>query len=364
MHALIVFFFLEVKSYPLVSAMYVFIAMLCTLLFCTLGFILSKRRIDKIQKQWTQPVATLVSTSVFYTAKDLEYTDVVAQYKELLLKSSFRGHLINEIIFTRKELSGSSAENLKAFYNAFELNKDSFKKLQSNKWHIKAKGIQELAVMEQKQYSKEIFALTNDNNKHVRNEAQCALVNFYGFAGLKFLSETHHPVSEWQQIQLLNKLSGTNIHDSRCIREWLTSANESIVAFSLKLATFYNCFDLYEDVMTCLKSKNVQVKLGVIYYLEKNAREDSAERLVHDYAFDNKIYKLAILNIIKEIGNEKQFTFLFKQLHHADHDIKAAAAKALSYLHPSGNVVLQNHLFADENPWQQIFLQIEKDHAA
>ncbi len=40
-----------------------------------------------------------------------------------------------------------------------EFDKDSLQKIQSKKWHIKAKGIQELAIMEQVQYVKEIFDL-------------------------------------------------------------------------------------------------------------------------------------------------------------------------------------------------------------
>ena len=70
---------------------------------------------------------------------------------------------------------------------------------------------------------------------------------------------------------------------------------------------------------------------------------------------------MSVTNGLKEIGNESQVTFLLKQLHNIDNDIKAAAARAVSVLHPSGKGILHDHLFADENPWKSIFLQIDNE---
>jgi hypothetical protein len=319
--------------------MYFFVMLMGLLLMCTFIFTFYKRKKDKNKTSWKDNIATIISTAIYYATGDDELTQVIADNQELLKKPAFRQYLVSEIIHTRKDISGASATNLKSFYEMLELNKESRGKLTHKKWHIKVKGIQELAIMEQRNYVKQIFRLANHKNEFVRNEAQCALVNFHGFLGLRFLNITTYPLSEWQQIQLLNKLNSITPQNFEPVKDWLHSKNDSVVEFSLRLASLYNRYELYEDVVNCLSNKNVLVKMNAIDYL-------------------------SILDALKEIGNENQVTFLLKQLHNIDNDIKAAAARAVSALHPSGKGVLRDHLFADENPWKSIFLQIDNELTA
>jgi Leucine-rich repeat (LRR) protein len=62
---------------------------------------------------------------------------------------------------------------------------------------------------------------------------QLYLVNLFHFKGLDFLNRNKTPISEWDQIQLLEvlQLYKTQISD---ISSWLKSSNESVVFFSLK----------------------------------------------------------------------------------------------------------------------------------
>jgi hypothetical protein len=344
--------------------MYFFVMLMGLLLMCTFIFTFYKRKKDKNKTSWKDNIATIISTAIYYATGDDELTQVIADNQELLKKPAFRQYLVSEIIHTRKDISGASATNLKSFYEMLELNKESRGKLTHKKWHIKVKGIQELAIMEQRNYVKQIFRLANHKNEFVRNEAQCALVNFHGFLGLRFLNITTYPLSEWQQIQLLNKLNSITPQNFEPVKDWLHSKNDSVVEFSLRLASLYNRYELYEDVVNCLSNKNVLVKMNAIDYLRKNPHEDTANKITADFAFEHKMYKLSILDALKEIGNENQVTFLLKQLHNIDNDIKAAAARAVSALHPSGKGVLRDHLFADENPWKSIFLQIDNELTA
>ena len=352
---------LEVDAYTLMRIMMIFIIMLGSLFTCTFLFFIYKKRIAAKKKSWEDHISILVSTAVFYLE---ECNEIIAENKKRLQNLMFRQCLINEIILARKSLSGSSCQNLKKLYEELELNNDSFKKLHHKKWHIKAKGVQELAIMEQTKYAKQIFRLTNNKSDLVRNESQCALVSFYGFPGLRFLGVTTYPLSEWQQIQLLNKLHDVKPQNFDLIKKWLQSPNESVVNFSLRLATFYNSFDVYPNVMDCLSNTSLQVKLNTLNYLKKIPRDDTAKKLVDDYSYENKSYKLAIINALNDIGSEEQINFLLKQLLDKDDDIKLAAAKSLSHLHPLGIEFFKTYLFADEDPWKTIFLQIENEHAA
>ena len=107
-----------------------------------------------------------------------------------------------------------------------------------------------------------------------------------------------------------------------------------------------------------------KVKLNALRYLKKMAIEESAEEIIKCYSSSDKSVQLHILSTLKEVGSEKEIPFLIKQLQDADDDIKVAAAKTLSHLHPLGTAVFQTQLFADRNPWKAIFTEIQNDRAA
>lgn len=364
-HKLLFVFFMNINAYSFISLIYVFLLLLALLLVLTGGFTNYKKKIAFNKNLWKQTIAEVISEAIFFTDdEEEEQLGTTNNIEKLLKKSRFRNCLINEMIAAKKNISGSSRQSLKNVYEKLHLDKDSVKKLNSRKDHIKAKGIHELAMMEQVKYEEFFFGLTDNANELVRNEAQCALVGFNGFSGLRFLDATAYPISQWQQIQLLNKLNKMATTSFEPLKNWLHSSNESVVIFSLKLAAYYNSSDFYNEIINCLHSPAVQVKLQVIEYLKKIPGENGADEIIRHYCNANKRYKLAVLDALLEIGSEKQLSFLLKQLRNEDDDIKAAAAKCVSHLHPSGKSFLQIHRFADENPWKAIFQQIKTDHAA
>lgn len=355
--------FLDLNASPFIGLLYFFICLMVLVFTFIIFFSFYKRKSEKKEKRWQEIVSVIISEVVFFENVDNSKMEVKVDEK-LLQNPAFRQYFINEIIHVKKNLFGAPVLNLKRLYEILEFDNDSLKKIHSKKWHIKAKGIQELAIMDQVQCVKEIFRLTNNSNELVRNEAQCALVNFYGFKGFRFLNIIKYPISQWQQIQLLNYLHDAKTTDSRQLKKWLGSKNESVITLSLKLAAFYNSFEVYNEVLQCLQNTNQQVKLTALKYLVKINDEDTPEHITNCYHSSERKVKLEILSLLEQIGTEMQETFLLKQLHNSDNKIKVAAAKTLSCIHPSGVAFLHSHLFADEDPWKSIFSQIEKERAA
>ena len=89
--------------------------------------------------------------------------------------------------------------------------------------------------MEQRKQVARIYRLTNAPNEILRMEAQAAIVQLYGFEGLRFLDILVRPLSEWQQIHLLRLLSRTPGTPSGKLREWLRSSNPTVRDFARKL---------------------------------------------------------------------------------------------------------------------------------
>lgn len=349
---------------PLLDIMFGFISLLGLILMVIMAMGITKGKKTRDEKNWQPEIALLISTAIFCSEEDEELLELISRNKILFEKSGFRQCLINGLTLARKELAGTATAPLIRFYESFGLDLDSHNKLKSKKWHVKAKGLQELAIMEQKKYLREIYKLTNDPNESVRNEAQSALVGFYGFAGLRFLNITHFDISDWQQIQLLDKLDRVLPQNTSKIEKWLRSGNKSVRILSLKLASISNCYDLYNRIMEIFLHGDLEEKIEALTFLKKYPREDTASKIAGMYGYNTQAFKLATINALEEIGTPSEVPFLLKRLHDKDDGLKLASAKALAHIHPRGVSFLHGHLFADENPWKSIFLQIDSDCAA
>lgn len=356
--------FLAIDVYISLWALYFFLALMVLVFIFIMVFSFYKRRLDKKKKSWQENVATIISNAVFFEDDGHSAMEITPSDKQLLTNKTFRQYFIDELIHAKKNLSGAPVLNLKHLYEMLALDTDSLQKIRNKKWHIKAKGIQELAIMEQVKYVKQIFRLTNDAHELVRNEAQCALVHFYDFQGLRFLNVIVHEVSTWQQIQLLNYLHDSHSVNVVQLKKWLRSQNKSVVTIALRLATFYNCREVYNDVIHCLHNGKAEVQMSALDYLQKNHQEDTSDEIIKVYASSDRRIKLSILSVLQQTASQGQLTFLMKQLHNTDDTIKVAAAKTLSLIHPAGPDFFRQLLFADEHPWDAIFSQIDNDRAA
>ncbi len=363
MHTLFVGFFCYVDVYTFMSILYVFLLLLVFLFILIAGLSIYKKKTAHNKTIWQQSITGLISDAIFSEEEEIHVV-TTKKMEQLLRKSAFRNCLLNELVKVKINLSGASGQNLKKLYELLNLDTDSYKKLTSSKGHIKAKGVQELAIMEQEKYVKKIFKLTNSNDELVRNEAQCALVGFYGFLGLRFLNVSTLPISQWQQIQLLNKLNKMAATDFEPLNTWLESSNESVVIFSLKLAAYYSCNNMHTAIINCMQNASPQVKLYALKYCKKMPDAACADAIINHYAAADKTYKLAVLDALMITGDETQIPFVTTQLQDEDDEIKSAAATCITALHPSGAAFLQTHNFAEVNPWKAIFLQLKTNRAA
>ncbi len=346
-----------------INLIIIFILLLVVLFIVIAAYSVNANKRENDMKRWEESIGDLISGAIF-SDEESAFTFSDETTNKLLKNAHYRQCCINEIIKTKKALSGSSSIRLKTLYELLKLDEDSFYKLTSLRWMKKAKGIQELSIMEQVKYGKNIFRLTTHKNETVRNEAQCGLVSYYGFLGLRFLNVTIHPISEWQQIQLLNNLSAAKTENTAMLVRWLKSDIESVVIFSIKLACFYNNYEVYGAVMQSLTHSSEKIKLHALKYLGKMPAEDTADSIIKEYSTGNKIFRLAVINTLKDIGNIQQIPFLLIELNDKDNDVKAAAAKALLSIHPSGKSFLQTHSNADISPWSTIFQQVKNELAA
>ena len=353
-----------IEFYLFTVIIYTLLILLLALIILILSFAIHRKNSDLKKIAWQHSVAVVIVGVVFSEEIEGGREAMTFEFGRQMDKVHYRNYMIDELIKAKSGFSGSSTSNLKLLYESLNLDVDSFGKLHELKWHTRAKGIRELGIMEQTKYRKEIFWLANDKHELVRNEAQCAMVGFFGWAGLSFLNVIEHQMSQWHQIQLLNKLTGVKADAIEEIKSWLESSNESVIMFAIKLATLYNCHAVYPNVVKCLQSSNNQVKIGALEYLRLMPKEDTSDQMINTYYSESTGYKLAVISALQDIGSEKEIPFLVKELDDWNNDIKAAAAYSISALHPLGCGFFKTYPFAEANPWKQIFFQITNKRIA
>jgi hypothetical protein len=189
--------------------------------------------------------------------------------KKILHGRLGRKIFVAELLKIRKCVSGQAVVNIQWLYQTLQLQQDSLKRLTATKWHLKAAAIQELAQMGGKECITRIYRLTNHKNIYVRTEAQLALVNMTGFQGLRFLNVVAQPLTQWQQVCLMQQLSMQADIAPGQVAGWLQSTNDSVIELALKIVGAFKMYALLDKVNICLQHQNQTVRLEAMHTLSE-----------------------------------------------------------------------------------------------
>jgi hypothetical protein len=291
-----------------------------------------------------------------------ESTEVSKKIQRILRNKTAKQFTIDELILCKKNFSGTVSENIVALYLELGLKKYSLEKLlNKNKWHIKAKGIQELYLMDQKDVLKNIYKNTNSNNEFVRMEAQTGVIHLTGFPGLRFLDVISYPLTEWQQLKLLEQLrlypDKEDLSDR--IPDWLLSKNISVVVFALKLADDYQVFSIRTQVINCLVHPAKEVRSQAIKTLVRLADEKTPLILLGYFNKEPFVNKVFILDALRSLATPEDADFLIGLLDDENDTIKLKAAIVLDACTDKGLAILEQRAAEQPEPYQRIYRHVK-----
>jgi hypothetical protein len=314
----------------------VFTLVVISILLFIVYYLREKDHLSKTKARLRSLYSNLIS-EVSLCETEEEREQVMAQpyvqsiVSKELSKSLGRKILIKELVKSKDSLTGDAAQNLRWLYEKLSLDQDSFQRFSSKKWHVKSSGIQQLAEMGQAKYLVKIYRDTNSKNAFVRTEAQIAVVKLTGFKGLRFLNIVTHPVTQWQQLCLIDQLKETDIEPDK-IKAWLLSTNETVVQFALRLIEVYKCFDLHEEAIACLGHKSADIRIQALRAIKEIATEGSFNWLWPHFNRSTKQEQLLLIEIFAELSTIESIRFL-KSLHEfADETVQHKANSLLQMM--------------------------------
>ena len=315
-----------------------------------------KQRIQSELEVW-------VAKAILDESEDGRSFNIPASFFRILKRPLAKEFTIEELINTKKNLTGTAANNIIALYEELDLKKVSLKKLRNSKWHIRARGIHELYSMQQMDTLPLIYENTNNQYEFVRMEAQIGVINMTGFEGLRFLDQVSYPITEWQQIKLLDQLRSAEESGQLAthLPKWLSSLNDTVIIFALKLAAEYQQFSVHDAVAKCLSHNNVSVRLQAIKTLVHITNETTPQILTEHYPNEKFTNQLALLDALVKIATLDQAWFLIGLLDDPSDIIKLKAGRILAHSFPRGLEALEERGRAPSGPYQDIYLHIKSE---
>lgn len=285
----------------------------------------------------------------------------IQELKKHLKTPLSRRYMIEELIRSKQNYSGEIAEKIIDIYLRLDLKKYSLNKIKKNQnWYVKARGIHELYMMEQKNSYPDIYDYTDAKNEFVRNEAQIGMIHLVGFKGLHFLETVTNPITDWQQLKLLEqlKLYPEKTDISADIPSWLSSTNDSVVVFALKLCDEFQYFQLISDIKYCLNHQSAAVKSRAVITLIQLENNQTAKILLNYFRWAPRKDQILILDGIAHMVTEENTEKLLEILDSSDDTIKLKAAIAIAHTSKSGLKILEEKSSLQPEPYQRILLHI------
>lgn len=288
-------------------------------------------------------------------AKDL--SELKNQYEELLVKYLYSGEedgeistvqlaIINKLkiaitdTFKRKivvsilynlmnEVSGEMSGSIKTLYFKTNLFDHALIKLRSKNWYEVAKSIGELNRFKIDEAHDEIVKFIKHPRREVRRETRLYLVNLFRFEGLTFLNDFKTPLSEWDQVKLLEILQKFDDQQICDIKPWLRSNNNTVVLFALKLAEIYNQFEVKDVLIELLLHVEKSIRVRVIEVLTSLYGIEAKEMLKANFNELSMEEQLSFFGMLEKLVIPSDEPFIEAHLFHKNFEVQLLALKIL-----------------------------------
>lgn len=322
---------------------------LCILYFGFIFFFRNRlsaktRNISERRKQLTP----IISNFLFYgedasKEEKYEYVELKVEVREFI-KDPINRSILKEILLDlQRDLTGDARQRLFLLYKDFDLHLDAFAKLDSWRWEIVTKGIVELTQMQVEEAYSQIKKFINHKRSVIRRHAQIATVSLKHEGIRQFLDTTKYPISEWQQIKILEILRNKEDYIPPSFGVWLTSKNKDVVLFALRLIRHYNQTDANSSVTELLKHRNEEVKQAAIECIKEFGITEAIPTLMASFKRAKRDTRIFILDALGAIGGEEHIPFLL-EVHQkiSNFNVKSKALGAINSIAPETVLPLEN----------------------
>lgn len=364
--------FLHEATWPILAA-----SVLVVLIVLLLIFLVIYQRVLQWQaarlKKWDHISENVIMEAIFFEENDtpdlgVDVLDIKVgkmrvpkMLRSMLRHATFRNRLMHQIVSAKRSVSGTAAENLIRLFRQLGFEIDILRMLSTSVWHKQAIALDLIGFMKLSEYEHLLHQYINDEHDLIRMEAQDAIMRFSGFEGLHFLVKSKYQLSEWQQMKMIDELSLLPHEEFKDIDDWLTSPNDSVVIFALKLIRSFHRFELFEQVLGCMFHKSSEVRFHAIAAIKVLPSPDAVPVLLEFYPTETALNKVAILKALQSIASGNEIEFFGKALQDPNFDIRLEAARALQKSGIEGQEHLHRFKDTEAHTLKEIIAQVKEE---
>lgn len=283
------------KSFAFVNALIVTIMVsIATMIILLIIILLNRLRMEKeerLQQYLMEKYQSLIIDYLFGNANPDEFRSIASDTYR-------RQVLIDQMIDVSVNLKGDEAKKLLSLYKHLGLDRDSITRAYDRRWHKKIKGFRELAFMNIKDANEAIYKALNSSNEILRMEAQIALVRLSDDNPFEFLSHLTRPFSLWEQITLHELIVQHEILVPS-FKKWLTSPNDTVVMFALRMIREFKQSQAEADIKNSLLHPSSSIRCLAVQVAGDLGMSSTLETLKHMYK--NQDYNIC-LEIVRSMG--------------------------------------------------------------
>ena len=320
-------------SFALVNSIIIVIAIcFITMIILLLIILLNRNRMEresKLREYLLEKYQGLIIDYLFGETKSDQFLAIASD--------NFRRQvLIDQMIDVSVNLRGDTEKKLVQLYKQLELDKDSISRAKRKEWHMKIKGFRELAFMNIKDANDEMYKSLNSSNEILRMEAQIALVRLNDDNPFGFLSHLIRPFSLWEQITLHELMIQHEITPPS-FRQWLTSSNDTVVMFALRMIKEFKQMEAENDILHVLSHDSAIVRQLAVQIAGDLGMRSTLNKMKHMYKSQD--YKIC-LEIVRSMGKMPELSMMgFLQLvldKEDDVQLQIMATKAIENMGEEG----------------------------
>lgn len=319
---------------------------------------------NRIQEKYREIIYSLSVEEKDHVEASLNFS--LIQIKKIKRSAFHQQILIDELIHIRKNVVGTSAENVYNIYIKLNLHTNSLKKLKSMSWVTRARGIRELAEMHHQQAIPFIQPLLSANQQTIREESILALIRLSDEGEFNFINDYKREITPWMEINIHKHLATLDVRKLPCFSRWFQHPNSGVSSFSVKMARLFRQNETIPDLIPLLAHKEIQIANLAAEAISEMASHEYANQLAEIlpgvwHADEISIHLLRTLSNIGNLTDHGKFIAPFMQ--HPNYDVRLEAVSTLekiggakTYLHnlePTTQISLEKIMAHVTNPLLQ-----------
>lgn len=333
----------------------------CTLFLICISlvflFIIMTSRIRKTKKEWRKKRLLEKYSPVFtewlYSDEDAgNEKDIPDQFdRKDLASMESRNVLSDALMHMHSSFTGEISARLELLYRKLGFHHDQLALLKTREWHLIAKGMRNLALMNIKESCEAVRPFLSHSNEIVRYEARVVLMKLSERDHLSFLDDETAWLSEWDQANIyamMLRISDIEVPD---FTRWLDSDNPSVVDFSIYMIGRFNQLQSIPRLLDLMDTSDDHRKTLILRAIRScNAGETEGNLMVRYDSESTEIQK-EILVTLQQIATERSAGFLIGILKRPSDSIQTyiTAARCLIALGTGGTAAVSRLIESEDS---------------